>query len=162
MLGDNAEKSKNPLKKAMRRRNAKTVTFTSSPVYREPSDVEYSTEEEDEADDPFFDNDNDEENVKSDTNDGQEESQNENIVVEPLRPKVQTDNDGSNAHEAEPGRDSSPERVRASEDSFDKLGEHNFFPLMILSHLTKSRNRRQPCWQVPQRCGAEHRFVLQG
>ncbi|EGC47992.1 SH3 domain-containing protein [Histoplasma capsulatum var. duboisii H88] len=123
MLGDNAEKSKNPLKKAMRRRNAKTVTFTSSPVYREPSDVEYSTEEEDEADDPFFDNDNDEENVKSDTNDGREESQNENIVVEPLRPKVQTDNDGSNAHEAEPGRDSSPERVRASEDSFDKLDD---------------------------------------
>ncbi|QSS59096.1 hypothetical protein I7I51_08528 [Histoplasma capsulatum] len=123
MLGDNAEKSKNPLKKAMRRRNAKTVTFTSSPVYHEPSDVEYSTEEEDEADDPFFDNDNDDENVKSDTNAGREEAQNENIVVEPLRPKVQTDNDGSNAHEAEPGRDSSPERVRASEDSLDKLDD---------------------------------------
>ena len=47
MLGDNAEKSKNPLKIAMRRRNAKTVTFT-SPTYFEPSDNEYSTEEEEE------------------------------------------------------------------------------------------------------------------
>ena len=45
MLGDNPEKSKNPLKKAMRRRNAKTVTF-SAPTYVEASDVDYSTDEE--------------------------------------------------------------------------------------------------------------------
>lgn len=45
MLGDNPEKSKNPLKKAMRRRNAKTVQF-SAPTYVEASDVDYSTEEE--------------------------------------------------------------------------------------------------------------------
>lgn len=128
MLGDNAEKSKNPLKKAMRRRNAKTVTFTSSPVYHEPSDVEYSTEEEDDEDDQFFDNDDDEENVHSDTNDGQEESQKEEIVVEPLRPKVQTDKDGANAREVEPDRDISPERARASEDSFDRQGEPNLPP----------------------------------
>ncbi|PGH31839.1 hypothetical protein GX50_05391 [[Emmonsia] crescens] len=124
MLGDNAEKSKNPLKKAMRRRNAKTVTFTSSPVYHEPSDVEYSTEEEDDEDDQFFDNDDDEENVHSDTNDGQEESQKEEIVVEPLRPKVQTDKDGANAREVEPDRDISPERARASEDSFDRQDDN--------------------------------------
>ncbi|ETN45076.1 uncharacterized protein HMPREF1541_09952 [Cyphellophora europaea CBS 101466] len=48
MLGDNAEKSKNPLKKAMRRRNAKTVQFA-PPTYYEPSEGEYS--DEDEADD---------------------------------------------------------------------------------------------------------------
>ncbi|KKZ61679.1 hypothetical protein EMCG_03788 [[Emmonsia] crescens] len=124
MLGDNAEKSKNPLKKAMRRRNAKTVTFTSSPVYHEPSDVEYSTEEEDEEDDQFFDNDDDEENVHSDTNDGQEESQKEEIVVEPLRPKVQTDKDSANAREVEPDREISPERARASEDSFDRQDDN--------------------------------------
>src|SRR5690349_11513405 len=47
MLGDNLEKSKNPLKKAMRRRNAKTVQF-SSPTYYEPSEYEYSDDEEDE------------------------------------------------------------------------------------------------------------------
>ncbi|KAK2627240.1 hypothetical protein QTJ16_003206 [Diplocarpon rosae] len=46
MLGDQEAKSKNPLKKAMRRRNAKTVTFT-APTYVEASDVEYSTDEED-------------------------------------------------------------------------------------------------------------------
>ncbi|OAX80441.1 hypothetical protein ACJ72_05230 [Emergomyces africanus] len=124
MLGDNAEKSKNPLKKAMRRRNAKTVTFTSSPVYHEPSDVEYSTEEEDEGDDQFFDNDDDEETARSDTNDGQEEPQKENIVVEPLRPKLQTDKDSANTREVEPGRDISPERVRASEDSFDRQDDN--------------------------------------
>lgn len=49
MLGDQAEKPKNPLKKAMKRRNAKKVEFA-APTYVEPSDVEYSTEEEDEAD----------------------------------------------------------------------------------------------------------------
>ncbi|EQL36705.1 hypothetical protein, variant [Blastomyces dermatitidis ER-3] len=124
MLGDNAEKSKNPLKKAMRRRNAKTVTFTSSPVYHEPSDVEYSTEEEDDPDDQFFDNDDDEEILQSETNDGQEESHDEDIVVEPLRPKVQTDKDGSSAREVEPDRDPSPERVRANEDSFDRQDDN--------------------------------------
>ena len=46
MLGDNPEKSKNPLKKAMRRRNAKTVQFA-APQYFEPSDYEYSDDEED-------------------------------------------------------------------------------------------------------------------
>ncbi|CAZ85316.1 unnamed protein product [Tuber melanosporum] len=46
MLSDNAhEKSKNPLRKAMRRRNAKTVTF-SPPTYVEASEYEYSTDEE--------------------------------------------------------------------------------------------------------------------
>lgn len=45
MLGDNPEKSKNPLKKAMRRRNAKTVQFA-APQYYEPSDFEYSDDEE--------------------------------------------------------------------------------------------------------------------
>ncbi|KEF53067.1 uncharacterized protein A1O9_10975 [Exophiala aquamarina CBS 119918] len=53
MLGDNPEKSKNPLKKAMRRRNAKTVQFA-APTYYEPSDYEYSDEEE-EGDDSQLD-----------------------------------------------------------------------------------------------------------
>lgn len=45
MLGDNPEKSKNPLKKAMRRRNAKTVNFA-PPTYYEPEDRDWSDEEE--------------------------------------------------------------------------------------------------------------------
>jgi hypothetical protein len=44
MLGDTAEKSKNPLKKAMRRRNAKTVAFA-PPTYVEASDYDYSSDE---------------------------------------------------------------------------------------------------------------------
>jgi len=38
MLGDNPERSKNPLKKAMRRRNAKMVQF-SAPTYYDPPDT---------------------------------------------------------------------------------------------------------------------------
>lgn len=53
MLGDNTEKSRNPLKKAMRRRNAKTVQFT-APTYYEPSDYDYS-EDEEEGDDESLD-----------------------------------------------------------------------------------------------------------
>ncbi|KAF6238310.1 hypothetical protein HO173_003590 [Letharia columbiana] len=49
MLGDEEDKRAgnplNPLKKAMKRRNAKTVQFT-APSYVEPSDVEYSSDEE--------------------------------------------------------------------------------------------------------------------
>ena len=53
MLGDNPEKSRNPLKKAMRRRNAKTVTFT-DPTYYEPSERTYSSEEEEEEEQEFL------------------------------------------------------------------------------------------------------------
>ena len=49
MLGDEEDKKTgnplNPLKKAMKRRNAKTVQFA-APSYVEPSDVEYSSDEE--------------------------------------------------------------------------------------------------------------------
>lgn len=46
MLGDTAENSKNPLKKAMKRRKAKTVQFT-APTFVEASDYDYSSDEED-------------------------------------------------------------------------------------------------------------------
>lgn len=67
MLGDNPEKSKNPLKKAMRRRNAKTVQFA-APTYYEPSDYEYSDEEEEgedsQLDQVIDDNDDDDANSR--------------------------------------------------------------------------------------------------
>ena len=54
MLGDNPEKSKNPLKKAMRRRNAKTVNFA-PPTYYEPSEENWSDEGDgDGGDEPEF------------------------------------------------------------------------------------------------------------
>lgn len=46
MLGDQAEKPKNPIKSAMRRRKAKGVTFA-EPTYVDYSEIEYSTEDED-------------------------------------------------------------------------------------------------------------------
>ncbi|KIW36823.1 hypothetical protein, variant [Exophiala oligosperma] len=64
MLGDNTEKSKNPLKKAMRRRNAKTVQFT-APTYYEPSDYEYSDEEDEEGDDVPLDGSDDRDDTES-------------------------------------------------------------------------------------------------
>lgn len=53
MLGDTAEKSKNPLKKAMRRRNARTVQINTQPIYVEASDYEYSSDEGEEDDESF-------------------------------------------------------------------------------------------------------------
>lgn len=120
MLGDNSEKSKNPLKKAMRRRNAKTVNF-GAPTYIDASDVEYSTDEDDEHGD-FF---NDDETVESDDEEAQE--QNEDIVVEPLRPKGQKEkstdqNEGTETEEAgEPERSISGPR-RSSEEFYDPEG----------------------------------------
>lgn len=122
MLGDNSEKSKNPLKKAMRRRNAKTVNFA-APTYIEASDVEFSSDDSEHGD--FF-NDDETETVESEEGDGQEQS--EDIVVEPLRPKGQKDkpaeqSDGSNLQEKpEPERLSS-ERGRSSDESYDPEGK---------------------------------------
>lgn len=120
MLGDNSEKSKNPLKKAMRRRNAKTVNFT-APTYIEASDVEYSTDEDDEHGD-FF---NDDETVESE--DGEAQDQNEDIVVEPLRPKAQKEKPVERAEGAEPQEKPELERTsaeprRSSEEFFDSEG----------------------------------------
>jgi len=49
MLGDNPERSKNPLKKAMRRRNAKMVSF-SAPTFHEASGIDWSDSDDDLAD----------------------------------------------------------------------------------------------------------------
>lgn len=86
MLGDQAEKTKNPLKKAIRRRNAKTVTFT-APTYVEASDIDYSTDEEDGDGDFYAPNAQQEENGEQ-----QEQTVDEDEItaVEPLkiRPEV--------------------------------------------------------------------------
>ncbi len=86
MLGDQAEKTKNPLKKAIRRRNAKTVTFT-APTYVEASDNDYSTDEEDMDGDFFGQNGQQEQN--GDEKDQRREEE-EADAVEPLRPKAES------------------------------------------------------------------------
>ncbi|KAJ5902038.1 hypothetical protein N7495_002566, partial [Penicillium taxi] len=121
MLGDNSEKSKNPLKKAMRRRNTKNVNFA-PPTYIEASDVEYSTDEDDSEHGDFF-NDDETETVESEEGDGQD--QNEDIVVEPLRPKGNKLAEQPEVHAPErnePVRSSSEGR-RSNEDPFSDDAE---------------------------------------
>ncbi|KAL4809452.1 hypothetical protein BDV18DRAFT_80773 [Aspergillus unguis] len=131
MLGDNLEKSKNPLKKAMRRRNAKTVAFT-SPTYIEASDVDYSTEEEDDDDDVSFTDEYAREEYE------QQEDRDEDIVVEPLRPKSQKDKGSEetpNTIEEEPGS-ASPDKQRSSQEIFEQ--DDTISPT---SELTVNRSR---------------------
>jgi len=85
MLGDQAEKSKNPLKKAIRRRNAKTVTFT-APTYVEASDIDYSTDEEEGEGDYFA------QNGQQEHNDDEKErglDDDEIVAIEPLKPRAE-------------------------------------------------------------------------
>ena len=117
MLGDNSEKSKNPLKKAMRRRNAKTVNFA-PPTYIEASDVEYSSDEDSERGD-FF-NDDETETVESEEGDGQEQ---DDIVVEPLRPKglkeKSTETEGKGSPDKADSEQAGAEPRRSSDEFFD-------------------------------------------
>lgn len=136
MLGDNPEKSKNPLKKAMRRRNAKTVTFT-SPTYFEASDVDYSTEEEDEEGEYPED---EEETNRAETN-GNHDIQDEDIVVEPLRPKPHKEKvsvEPETTHDDERSDRSSPEKSRPS-DEFNRPG------IMFFSQPSKVDVLTVPC-----------------
>ncbi|KAJ5351292.1 hypothetical protein N7452_000266 [Penicillium brevicompactum] len=116
MLGDNNEKSKNPLKKAMRRRNAKTVNF-GAPTYIDASDVDYSSDEDSEHGD-FF----DDETLDGEEEEGQDQA--EDIVVEPLRPKGQKDkptesSDNHDSHERQDSQLSGSERRPSSEEFFE-------------------------------------------
>lgn len=88
MLGDNPEKSKNPLKKAMRRRNAKTVQFA-APTYFEASEVEYSSEEEEEPEGDYF-GQGQEEEVADRQGQEQESMTDKSAIVEPLKSSGQT------------------------------------------------------------------------
>ncbi|KAG4031078.1 hypothetical protein MFRU_010g02030 [Monilinia fructicola] len=78
-LLDHAEKSKNPLKKAIRRRNTKTVTFA-APTYVEASDVDYSTDEDD-GDGDFYGQHDQSEHQEHNVDDD------EIVAIEPLKPR---------------------------------------------------------------------------
>lgn len=134
MLGDNPEKSKNPLKKAMRRRNAKTVQFA-APTYYEPSDNDYSSDEEGgEGELPEL----------ADAgglalqNSESQSSHEEAAMVEPLKIKGQqnevTSNDEIQA-DIQPAQDEATQvsRLRSSEDSTNRSG-------ILLSRLFLSEN----------------------
>ena len=128
MLGDNPEKSKNPLKKAMRRRNAKTVQFA-PPQYFEPAEVEYSDEYEEEDSE-------DEEEPVEDKKDGepqeaQTDNQNDSAAVKPLRLKSQQKpvsvNGAQSISTQEQGLNGAiedPDRARSSDKMFEKRGRY--------------------------------------
>lgn len=88
MLGDSPEKSKNSLKKAMKRRNAKTVQF-SAPTYYEASEVDYSTDEEEEQEDDVADHPDDGSEAESAALDHDNDNQDEITAVETVQPKSQ-------------------------------------------------------------------------
>lgn len=122
MLGDNPEKSKNPLKKAMRRRNAKTVAF-STPTFIEASDMVFSSDDETEDGDGEYYNSDDEETSR-DLEYDPEEAEDKNMVVEPLKPtkSKETENPeeptaSDNAQSEERDRHVESEGRRPSEDS---------------------------------------------
>merc|ERR1712029_886835 len=110
MLGDNSEKSRNPLKKAMRRRNAKTVQFA-APTYVEASDYDYSTE--------------DEEAAAIDVNQSQDAAHVEDTQQLNGEPEPRESVD-SRTSEDEEGRTSTPTK-RASFDR-EQAATHNYTP----------------------------------
>ncbi|RFU28857.1 hypothetical protein B7463_g7474, partial [Scytalidium lignicola] len=119
MLGDAAEKSKNPLKKAIRRKYSKTVTFA-APTYVEASDVDYSTEEED-TDELFG-----QQEQQVEIQDQTEED--EISQVEPLKPRAELrdpkpDSADQDADPAESTKISS-DSTRNSEEIFEGRQEN--------------------------------------
>ena len=114
MLGDQAEKTKNPLKKAIRRRNAKTVTFA-APTYVEASDIDYSTDEENGESD-YLGLNGEKEPIDDEKDPGPEDD--EIMAVEPLKPRaeareVNLENDDTVAAK------SSSDAARTSDEIFE-------------------------------------------
>ncbi len=132
MLGDEEEKKPgnplNPLKKAMRRRNAKTVQF-SAPSYVEPSDNDYSSEEEEEEGNGEYAT--QEQNGTTTHNADQREDVDNAATVEPLksRGQVRDGNRPSVEETAEQSRNGGPdqpttaEETRTSEDNLDRADD---------------------------------------
>ncbi|KAI9794104.1 MAG: hypothetical protein M1833_000469 [Piccolia ochrophora] len=114
MLGDNPEKSKNPLKKAMRRRNAKTVQFT-APTYVEASENEYSTE------DGEHDGDVDgHEEEAAEATAGSQVDQDEITPVEPAPLKIR-----AQSKDSKPDLEESAETARESSETDSRNSERN-------------------------------------
>jgi hypothetical protein len=118
MLGDQAEKTKNPLKKAIRRRTTKTVTFT-APTYVEASDVDYSTDEEEADGDYYGSNGQQEQN-----GDQQEQDPDEDEIapIEPLKPRAEVRevrSDSTDPDDKDATAKSSSDTARTSDEIFD-------------------------------------------
>lgn len=124
MLSDGPEKSRNPLVKVIRRR--KKVTFSQGNTYVEASDVEYSSEEEEEeGDGEYLPN----EDERAESQEAEREPhQDDNMVTEPLKtgprepdttaePQAQTTATSLNTDQ-----DNSIEKARTSDEMFETIG----------------------------------------
>lgn len=117
MLGDQAEKSKNPLKKVIRRRNAKTVAFA-APTYVEASDIDYSTDEE-EGDGDFY-----AQNGQHDQHDDEKEAGTANESTDVVAPlKIQNEGRDGKHDLDEAGAKASSESARTSDEIFENKPE---------------------------------------
>ncbi|KAF2734095.1 hypothetical protein EJ04DRAFT_252512 [Polyplosphaeria fusca] len=123
MLGDTAEKTKNPLKKAMRRRNAKTVQFA-PPTYVDAVDYDYSSDEN--GDEELFGGVDPNQAQNQTTTVATEPEQDENLKVQPLKVNGAKKDANSNASEQDGSRNANDEAVgdggkpRTSDEMFDR------------------------------------------
>ncbi|KAM5444427.1 protein phosphatase regulator [Microsporum ferrugineum] len=145
MLGDNAEKSKNPLRIAMRRRHGKTVTFNEPLCFEaEEVPIDYSTGSEEEEEHFLEDDDEEEEDEEEEDEDEVHEKpaqtikqkedvsrKDEDMAVEPLRPKQQQKELATSIDD----RSEPKESMEEDNDDFGK-GEFQLFctPSRIVEH----------------------------
>ncbi|KAL8700294.1 MAG: hypothetical protein Q9224_001031 [Gallowayella concinna] len=122
LLDEQREKTRNPLKKAMKRRTGKSVQFT-APTYVEASDVDYSTEEEEEEGEVEY-LPNEEERSEHQEADSDPRPDDE-LAIEPLKtgvhgaesssePQAQVKQSGTSTDQ-----NSDVDKVRTSDEMFD-------------------------------------------
>ena len=121
MLGDQAEKSRNPLRTAMKRRKTKTVAFA-QPTYVDYSEIEYSTDEED-LESEYFSQQDAQARQSGSQAASDSEVEDEGAKVEPLKPRSQQGPNGdpqkqSSGGDGANGRAASG-MARNSEEIFD-------------------------------------------
>ncbi|KAI1335528.1 hypothetical protein F5Y15DRAFT_428202 [Xylariaceae sp. FL0016] len=125
MLGDQAEKIKNPIMTAMRRRKAKTVTFT-APTFVDYSDYDYSSDEEGGEGDgqPQQQAAQQEQQAVAEKVASEATEEDESAKVEPLKPRTQKQVKLDVSEEAEEAKTvAENETRRNSDDMFDGKSE---------------------------------------
>lgn len=160
MLGDNLEKPKNPLKKAIRRRNTKQVQFT-APTYYEASDVDYSTEEEEEIDGECSTH--EDENQDSQSQDPNKDSK-DDAADDQTKSKAENDgNSISESHVSVESRDTDGDQntlVNGDHTSDETLERSGMASLLQVSVRSKRQHRQMKEATVNPRKGPSETRTL--
>ena len=122
MLSDNTEKSKNPLKTAIRRRrNAKMVQF-STPTYYEASDIDWSDDEEEQED--FYKDDEEDSKEQQSSSEEKAEGEAQKSNVETKEPVVNATGQEKTEKrdDSQKGPSASSEAERTSRESSESQG----------------------------------------